>query len=447
MRRFMCAFALALVLVAPSSAGADDPFVGEPPQCGDPTVASLSVLDCDPVEAVPSLDASMPQTTEAVAEFRPLPASSSSSRRTAGCRRTSSSTRRRTGFGSARRWRQMPHRVPSTTSRSRHSRPTRPSFAPPSARADQGAGPRFHAMAEIHFSGWSTWVAANPARTWCAAGSRGTAQDGGQELPRRARGHLVDQRVQLGRPPRRRQRTAERPELRPLPVRRRRRLLPPSAGNVFIVGIGQGTVLMTVYKSVLREWLAVTPFWNDMARSVRWWGQEVYGSPQFTMVPDTSRNERSRSLSDYLYAVANLAESGPEEISTARDSFRARRTTRWPARPGATRPGSASRTRPSRRCSSSSRSRSTRFGTPSEAGRRPRRPSWGMPGHPATCPRSRLRSSTPKRWRSRSGSPRRSASASLRAAVRLRAHAARLVSTSGAAGPGRARCSTPSGPC
>ena len=69
MRMFMCAFALALVLVAPSSAGADDPFVGEPPVCGDPTVASLSVLDCDPVEAVPSLDASMPQTTEAVAEF------------------------------------------------------------------------------------------------------------------------------------------------------------------------------------------------------------------------------------------------------------------------------------------------------------------------------------------------------------------------------------------
>jgi hypothetical protein len=59
-----------------------------------------------------------------------------------------------------------------------------------------------------------------------------------------------------------------------------------------------------------------------MARSVRWWGQEVYGSPKYTFVPDTSRNERSRSLSDYLYGVANLAESGPDEIGPARDFLR-----------------------------------------------------------------------------------------------------------------------------
>ena len=59
-----------------------------------------------------------------------------------------------------------------------------------------------------------------------------------------------------------------------------------------------------------------------MAQSVRWWGQEAYGSPPFTMAAGTSRNERSRSLSDYLYAITNLAESGPDEIAVARDFLR-----------------------------------------------------------------------------------------------------------------------------
>ena len=98
--------------------------------------------------------------------------------------------------------------------------------------------------------------------------------------------------------------------------------LAPSPGNVFIVGASQGTTPTTVYKGQLRSWLGDSAFWETMARSVRWWGQEAYGSPAFTMVPDTSRNERSRSLSDYLYAVANLAESGPDEITVARDFLR-----------------------------------------------------------------------------------------------------------------------------
>jgi len=98
--------------------------------------------------------------------------------------------------------------------------------------------------------------------------------------------------------------------------------LAPSPGNVFIVGLGQGTTPTTVYKGVLRGWFGDSAFWTTMAQSVRWWGQEAYGSPPFTMVPGTSRNARARSLSDYLYAVTNLAESGPDEITTARDFLR-----------------------------------------------------------------------------------------------------------------------------
>jgi hypothetical protein len=75
--RALAAVGLALVVAAvasatfapPSAAGAGDSWIGEPPACGDPTVASLSAVDCEPVEAVPSLDESTPQTAEQVAAF------------------------------------------------------------------------------------------------------------------------------------------------------------------------------------------------------------------------------------------------------------------------------------------------------------------------------------------------------------------------------------------
>src|SRR5215208_6018277 len=42
----------------------------------------------------------------------------------------------------------------------------RPAQAPPI----RALGPQFHAMAEIHFTGWSNWVAADSTRTWFDAG-------------------------------------------------------------------------------------------------------------------------------------------------------------------------------------------------------------------------------------------------------------------------------------
>ena len=171
MRTFMCAFALALVLVAPSSAGADDPFVGEPPVCGDPTVASLSVLDCDPVEAVPSLDASMPQTTEAVAEF--TAAAGVVQQLPAYCRLPADVL-----FYTSTDWIRLGETMATDASPCAEYYFSIPALAadktelrgPLQPELIRALGPRFHAMAEIHFSGWSTWVAANPARTWCAAG-------------------------------------------------------------------------------------------------------------------------------------------------------------------------------------------------------------------------------------------------------------------------------------
>jgi hypothetical protein len=323
MHAFARLLVLALLLAAPSAAGADDRWVGGPPECGDPTVASLSAAECDGVEALPSLDESVPQTVEAVAAFaaeayvvQELPSY---------CRLPASVV-----FYTSTDWIRLAETMAAEASPCAEYYFSIPAIAgdktqlrgPLQPELIRALGPRFHALAEIHFTGWSEWVAEEPERTWCAAG-----------VEARARMEEKNYLVELGD-------TWSVNELSSAVRRGDGRArenaqefvrclydggdgsLPPAAGNVFVVGIGQGTTPTSVYKSVLRGWLTAAPFWDEMMRSVRWWGQEAYGSPRYTFVAETSRNERSQSLSDYLYAVANLAESGPDESAAARAYLR-----------------------------------------------------------------------------------------------------------------------------
>jgi hypothetical protein len=183
-------------------------------------------------------------------------------------------------------------------------------------------GPRFHAMAEIHFTGWAAWVARDPVRTWCGAGieARRRMEEKNYLVARGDTWSINEFSSAVRRGDGKARQNAQ--EFVRCLYDGGDGSLTPASGNVFVVGLDQGTTPTTVYKSVLRQWFTATEFWTQMARSVRWWGQEVYGSPRFTFVPDTSRNERARSLSDYLYGVANLAETGSKEIAAARDYLR-----------------------------------------------------------------------------------------------------------------------------
>ena len=71
-------------------------------------------------------------------------------------------------------------------------------------RADQAwriraLGPRFHALAEIHFATWSRWVASTREQLAHGRGDRARA-DGGRRVRRRQGRHLGAQRGRLGRP-------------------------------------------------------------------------------------------------------------------------------------------------------------------------------------------------------------------------------------------------------
>ena len=321
--RFALAFLLVLVLAVPSVARADEASVGDPPTCGDTTVATLSIVDCLGIEGVPSLDDEAPSTADAVRAFaaaagvvQDLPEY---------CRIPAEVV-----FYTASLWVDLAQAMATDASPCAEYYFSIPALAadktelrgPLQPELIRAFGPRFHAMAEIHLTGWSGWVAASPTRTWCAAGVE-------------ARRRMVDKnfRVELGDSWSINELSSAVRQGGPARVNATNFIrclydggdgsLPAAAGNVFVVGLGQNTNTMSVYKPNLRNWLADSAFWAEMRRSVRWWGQEVYAHPSQTLVPDESRNARSRSLADYLFQVANLAEAGPSEIAVARDYLRA----------------------------------------------------------------------------------------------------------------------------
>ena len=82
-------------------------------------------------------------------------------------------------------------------------------------------GPSFHAMAEIHFTTWSRWVASTGELMVHRGGHRPRAHGRGR-LRRHAGGHVGAQRADDRGPAWRRQRASERPGVPPRTVRGRR---------------------------------------------------------------------------------------------------------------------------------------------------------------------------------------------------------------------------------
>ena len=99
--------------------------------------------------------------------------------------------------------------------------------------------------------------------------------------------------------------------------------LPTARGTVFIVGIGQGTTYLSVYKTNLENWLQDTAFWTDMNTYVSDWSQEVYGDFRNYGVAGSSLPTRRDYLNDYLEHEVVLADAGPATIAIARSFLRA----------------------------------------------------------------------------------------------------------------------------
>jgi hypothetical protein len=175
-------------------------------------------------------------------------------------------------------------------------------------------GRGFHAMAEIHWSSWQTWVQ-NNGKTWYEAGvearrrmaAAGYDVSSGDtwainEFPSSVRRNLGTARADA------------RGFVRGLHDGDGR----PVKGVVFVIGTLHAATDASLYKSTMKGWLADGDFWREMDYAVRWWAQEAYGDARKWGVAGAPLAMRRDYLNDFLQHGANLAGVAPVELEPAR---------------------------------------------------------------------------------------------------------------------------------
>ena len=189
-------------------------------------------------------------------------------------------------------------------------------FRPDQPWRIRALGANFHAVAEISYNGWGSWVAANGS-TWYAAGVEARRRMAAQGFDIASGDTWVvnesSSAVRTGT-------GAARQNLRDLV----RGLYdaggagPQVKGAVFVVGVGQSALSLSTYQGTLQLWYADTPFWADMNAYVSDWSQEVYGDIRNYAVPGAPPETRRDELNAWLQHPLALANAGPPEIATAR---------------------------------------------------------------------------------------------------------------------------------
>jgi hypothetical protein len=322
-RAVVCALVGVAALTAIPLAGSA--VARETPRCSAPA-SGLAVLDCARLPVVASLDSRYRTGKPRV--------------RLAGAAALQSCRSAEFVFYAARDWLRLAPKLAERASPCADYYVSIPPLVgdktnprPNQAPRIRALGPRFHAMAEIHWTTWQRWVRAT-GRTWFDAGVEARRRmaaagyDVGlgdtwavNEFPSSVRRNVGTARADA------RQFVHGLHEGDGRPVQ----------GAVFVIGVMHGTNDASTYKSTLKLWLGDTPFWLDMQRTVRFWAQEVYGDARRWGVPGAAPEARREYLNDFLQHAARLGSVAPGEYGPAR-AFLARAHTpianagwQWPA--------------------------------------------------------------------------------------------------------------------
>ena len=181
-------------------------------------------------------------------------------------------------------------------------------------------GPSFHAMAEIHFTTWSRWVASTGS-SWFTAGVTARERMAAADYDvTKGDTWALNELTTAVRRGDGNARANVREFLRGLYDGDGSR---PTRGTVLIVGFGQRTSDLTAYQNTLQNWLTDSAFWTDMATYVNDWSQEVYGDLRAHAVPGEPVADRREYLNDYLQYKLVLANAGPAAIEAARSFLQA----------------------------------------------------------------------------------------------------------------------------
>jgi hypothetical protein len=302
--RLLTICAIAVVALAAASASGGTPRATG--RCAA-SASTLSVVDCVRLPVVASLD---PEYAQGKPRLRLAAAGA------AACRPTN------LVFYAARDWLRLGPKLAERASPCANYYISVPPLVSDKTkpRAGQASriralGPRFHAMAEIHWATWQRWVR-DTGLTWYDAGVEARRRmaaagyDVGlgdtwavNEFPSSVRRDLGTARDDA------------RMFVRGLHDGDGRRV----QGVVFVIGVMHGTSDASLYKSTLKGWFADVGFWREMQQSVRFWAQEVYGDARRWGAAGTSTLYRRDTLNDFLQHAVKLASVAPARYGAVRN--------------------------------------------------------------------------------------------------------------------------------
>jgi hypothetical protein len=311
MKKLLMTAILVAALSGAAPARADDEIPVDPVQCGPGEVASLSAVECGGVEDVPSLDPADggPSIAAAAADEAARPYLVP-----AGCHIQNDAV-----FYAAGDWIRLGQKLVAEASPCSRFLISIPPLAadktkPRVVQDDElrKVGPQAIPLFEVHFAGWQAWRQAN-GKTWFEAGveARRTLEDAGyegwalNEVPSSVRQGLPSTRANLA--------------LFLDGIYQGDGSVPPLQGVVYVVGVGQNTSPLGVYKTNLRNWLADSLFWGAARRTVQFWAQEVYADTRYWGVELVSRDVRSAYVTDYVQHPIILARAGGDADRAALD--------------------------------------------------------------------------------------------------------------------------------
>ena len=304
---------------------ASELVIGYPPSCDDTEAATLSAVDCAGIEPVDSIGPIAPEIEAAAAETARIETALVAAEGPEALRRNCR-FHAEVALYTSEDWNRLAQNLAAEASHCADYYISIPALAgnktiprPDQAWRIRALGPRFHAMAEAHLTGWQSWVIANN-KTWTEAGT---------EFRRRmaAAGYDVSQGDLWA--------MNEVPSsVRQNAGQSRRNLLDflhglsagdgsaPTKGLVFVVGFGQRTQNLSVYLGNMRGWLSDSGFWAEADGYVRFWAQEVYGDVRAWGVADAPRMTRAGHVIDYVMHPHALARAGGEQSAVAEAFFR-----------------------------------------------------------------------------------------------------------------------------
>jgi hypothetical protein len=174
-------------------------------------------------------------------------------------------------------------------------------------------GPNMHALAEINYTAWNNWVAANDS-TWFTAGvtARQLMTTAGYDVAAGDSWALNEVSSAV-----RRNSASSRTNLSQFLQGLYDGGGNPAKGVVFVIGVGQPGD-QTAYRITMQSWLQDTTFWSTISQYVSDWMQEDYGDIRDYAVQGATAQQRRDALVQYLGHPMALANAGADLTTAAR---------------------------------------------------------------------------------------------------------------------------------